>query len=287
MFVIKDDTLTPLRPKLTRTLSKCYYIAISSAVEGIGKTTLCENLANHLAMRGLIVLTTKEPGTPHSGLSLKLRALMLDQFYENEMSPIGREYIFQSIRANHLSKTVAPAILRNDVDVIIQDRCLLDGLAYGNICLGPQRDAVDTLYPMTTFEFGEMTGRKLPEQIYDQVIRLDLGSNCPCNISETYVCHSNKYASAEAEMANFLLRTKSRSQEFKQGDAIELRGPKFLLDVNRVMTTLYSSRFKAVPLYVSPETTQKTLLDMTLEKLALIPELGSYLKQNENQTNNV
>ncbi len=92
-------------------------------LEGTGKTTQCALLAEYLRSKGLRVLLTKEPGTPLAPITMDLRGLMLDKQYDEQLTPLARELISQSIRSIHMEKIIYPAIQVHDY--IIQDRGLL------------------------------------------------------------------------------------------------------------------------------------------------------------------
>ncbi len=122
------------------------YICVEG-IDGVGKTTQCAKLATLLRTRGYTVLETKEPGTPLSPITLHLREIMLEKSYDNQLTPLAREYISQAIRSIHLKHVVEPALETHDF--IIQDRGMLSGLAYGRAC-GIAEEDLEKLLQMTS-----------------------------------------------------------------------------------------------------------------------------------------
>lgn len=171
-------------------MAKTRYICLEGG-EGVGKTTQVQKLVDYLREKGFKVLQTKEPGTPHSPLTMFLRGVMLDNRYEAEMTRQARELISQAIRSIHIDKVVAPAM--GKYDFIIQDRGHLSGLAYGMACDNDIKD-IDN---MASY-IGSAPG------MYDDVIYLR------GNIKEG------------------LDKALSAKQEFEAGDAMESRGVNFL-----------------------------------------------------------
>ena len=175
-------------------------IVCFEGTEGVGKTTQAKNLANYLREKGYSVLETKEPGTPHSPITLDLRKFMLDQQYDDQLTPTAREYISQAIRSIHLEKVIVPALYQ--YDYIIQDRGILSGLAYGNAC----GHNLEFLKKLTKKNIPSSYFRKL-NNIYDKIIILT------------------------GDTTEGLERAAQAKQEFKAGDAMESKGNNFMLKV--------------------------------------------------------
>lgn len=180
-------------------VKKTQYIVFEGE-EGTGKTTMTKKLAGHLRDKGFSVLETKEPGTAHLPLTLALRKIMLDAQYEDQITPVAREFISQSIRSIHLEKLIYPAIENNTYDYIIQDRGILSGYAYGTACgndiewLVELSEAVSSKYDVT--------------KLYDNTI----------------------YLTGNVEAG--LSRALASKQEFEAGDAMEARGVSFIETVS-------------------------------------------------------
>lgn len=174
------------------------YICIEGT-EGVGKTTQTQKLADYLKKDNK-VLQTKEPGTVLSPLTMEMRNLMLNAKYDIEMTPFAREVISQAIRSVHIKNVVGPALKK--YDYIIQDRGVLSGLAYGTACGNDPQWLEDLAYGAVNERFDN------PYSMYDLVVYL-----------------YSEDVEGKLEIA------KTSKQEFEDGDAMELRGNEFMLDV--------------------------------------------------------
>jgi dTMP kinase len=75
-------------------------------IDGCGKSTQMRLLASWLRLRGLEVITTREPGgTP---LGKRLRTVLLDS--QIEVDPLAELLLFAADRAQHVRKLLRPAI---------------------------------------------------------------------------------------------------------------------------------------------------------------------------------
>jgi dTMP kinase len=77
--------------------------------EGAGKTTQLRRLAERLAARGLEVVATREPGG--SPGAEDLRALLV-RGEADRWSPLAETLIVNAARADHLDRTIRPALAR-------------------------------------------------------------------------------------------------------------------------------------------------------------------------------
>jgi dTMP kinase len=121
-------------------------------VDGSGKTTQAELLAESLRAEGIEVVTTREPGgTP---LGEEVRKLLLEGV---EMTPWAEATLFAAARAELAHSVIAPALQAGAV--VICDRYLDSSLAYQGIArnLGVDRvlqlnlQATQGLLPDRTF----------------------------------------------------------------------------------------------------------------------------------------
>src|SRR5436309_12969457 len=93
-------------------------------IDGCGKSTQLRLLASELRVRGLNVVTTREPGgTP---LGQKLRAALLD--VQEQVDPLTELLVFAADRAQHVRKHLSPALATNRV--VLSDRYADATVAY-------------------------------------------------------------------------------------------------------------------------------------------------------------
>lgn len=177
---------------------KAKYIVLEGT-EGCGKSTYVQMLVEHLRSRGLRVLQTKEPGTPHASLTVELRNIILDAEYDAQLTTSGRELINQAVRSIHLEKVVIPALA--EYDYIIQDRGLLSGLAYGHACGNSHWFLTQMMSQVCSPACCD------PYSLYDLVI----------------------YLKTDPHVG--LMRAKRAKQEFDAGDVMESRGNSFMCRV--------------------------------------------------------
>lgn len=181
-------------------MSKARYIVIEG-LDGAGKTTQVDMLVEYLRSKGKKVLQTKEPGSPHSPLTMKLRGIMLDAQYEPEMTVPARELISQAIRSIHLEKVITPAL--EEYDYIIQDRGIMSGFAYGQAC------------GMDYYDIDNLTNLVIDSA--DLLITKDIKYNDVIFLN--------------GDPERLLARARAAKQEFAAGDAIEAKGSSFAREV--------------------------------------------------------
>ena len=93
-------------------------------IDGCGKSTQLRLLASELRLRGLDIVTTREPGgTP---LGQKLRAALLD--IQGQVDPLAELLIYAADRAHHVRTLLAPAIEANQI--VLSDRYADATVAY-------------------------------------------------------------------------------------------------------------------------------------------------------------
>ncbi|MFM2099200.1 MAG: dTMP kinase [Pseudomonadota bacterium] len=93
--------------------------------EGVGKSTQLSALAAALSALGLSVVTTREPGG--SAGAEAIRALLM-QGSEDRWSARSEALLFAAARADHVEKTIRPAIARGDW--VLCDRFVDSSRAY-------------------------------------------------------------------------------------------------------------------------------------------------------------
>ncbi len=93
-------------------------------IDGCGKSTQLRLLASELRVRGVTVVTTREPGgTP---LGQRLRAALLD--VQEQVDPLAELLVFAADRAQHVRKHLRPSLKANQV--VLSDRYADATVAY-------------------------------------------------------------------------------------------------------------------------------------------------------------
>lgn len=108
--------------------------------EGSGKSTQAQLLAEHLRGAGLNVLITREPGG--SAFAETVRNLILDPSTPPH-SPMSEALLFYSARADHLEKTIRPALERGNW--VICDRFSDSTRVYQGVVGGLPADTLEAL----------------------------------------------------------------------------------------------------------------------------------------------
>jgi dTMP kinase len=93
-------------------------------IDGCGKSTQLRLLASELRVRGLEIVTTREPGG--TTLGRRLRAALLD--IEEQVDPLAELLVFAADRAHHVRTLLAPALETNQV--VLSDRYADATVAY-------------------------------------------------------------------------------------------------------------------------------------------------------------
>jgi dTMP kinase len=104
-------------------------------VDGSGKSTQAELLADALEQEGQTVVKTREPGG--TKLGERVRQLLLDG---ESMAPWAEASLFTSARAELIEDVIAPAL--SDGAVVVCDRFLDSSLAYQGVARGLGIDRV-------------------------------------------------------------------------------------------------------------------------------------------------
>jgi len=189
------------------------YICIEGT-EGVGKTTQIKKLVAYLKRKNFSVIKTRDIGSPHLKMAVKLRKIMLDNKYNSQLSNVSRELISNAMRSIHLEKLVLPKL--TEVDYVVQDRGFLSALAYGKAC----GNDISFLKNLTDYIIKGSEVKKTGAELYDCLIIL------------------------KGDSKKALSRAKSSKQEFK-GDAMESLGDPFMDKVNSNFD-LYKNDFKNV-----------------------------------------
>ena len=114
-------------------------------IEGSGKTTQIQLLSEKLERSGVEHVLTREPGGTRAGN--QIRHLLLDPA-NRDLSPLCELLLYQAARAQHLARVIIPA------------------LAEGKLVLCDRYKDATRAY--------QGKGRHLPEELIEQLNRLDL-----------------------------------------------------------------------------------------------------------------
>jgi dTMP kinase len=109
-------------------------------LDGCGKSTQMELLAQALRDRGYVVLVTREPGgTP---LGEAIRDMLLDPRHKG-MTPRAEALLYAAARAHLVTQVIRPAL--EDGQIVLCDRYLDSSLAYQGFGRGLGTDDIVTL----------------------------------------------------------------------------------------------------------------------------------------------
>lgn len=125
-------------------------------IEGSGKSTVCDRLADWLKAKGLDLVLTREPGS--SSLGCKLRAILLDMGSVS-LSEQSELFLYLADRAQHVREVLSPALTAGKI--VICDRYADSTLAYQGYGRGVDLDeltlvnnmAIRGLWPDLTLLF--------------------------------------------------------------------------------------------------------------------------------------
>ena len=109
---------------------------VFEGADGTGKSTQVIGVSTRLRSVGYDVLVTREPGG--SVVAEKLRDLVLDP--EHDITPITEALIFAAARADHIDKTIAPAL--DAGQIVISDRFVGSSIAYQSAGRGLSQEAI-------------------------------------------------------------------------------------------------------------------------------------------------
>jgi dTMP kinase len=113
-------------------------------IDGCGKTTQLRLLASQLRVRGLDVVTTREPGG--TTLGQRLRAALLD--VEEQVDPLAELLVFAADRAQHVRAVLLPR-LESD-GVVLSDRYADATVAYQGAGRGFEPDLIREIVELAT-----------------------------------------------------------------------------------------------------------------------------------------
>ena len=113
-------------------------------IDGCGKSTQMRMLASELRLRGLEVVTTREPGgTP---LGTQVRKVLLDT--EEQVDPLAELLLYAADRAQHVRTLVRPAL--DSGHVVLSDRYADATAAYQGAGRGFPSELISELIALAT-----------------------------------------------------------------------------------------------------------------------------------------
>ena len=118
---------------------------VIDGVEGCGKSTQINLLAEHLRAQGREVVVTHEPGGAPVGE--RIRELLLDPEYP-EMTPLTEMMLFCASRAQHCEQVIRPALEAGRI--VLCDRFASSTAAYQGYAGGLGLDTVEAVNAIAT-----------------------------------------------------------------------------------------------------------------------------------------
>lgn len=116
-------------------------------IDGAGKTTQIEQLADYLRGQGKTVYVTREPGG--TGLSEKIRELLLST--DNNMHPVTELLLMFAARAEHIEAVLRPKVLAGEW--VICSRFTDATLAYQGYARGVDLQKIQTIADVVHGDF--------------------------------------------------------------------------------------------------------------------------------------
>lgn len=113
-------------------------------IDGCGKSTQLRLLASELRVRGLEIVTTREPGG--TTLGQRLRAALLD--VEEQVDPLAELLVFAADRAQHVRAVLLPTLA--DGRVVLSDRYADATVAYQGAGRGFKPDLIKEIVQLAT-----------------------------------------------------------------------------------------------------------------------------------------
>ena len=113
-------------------------------IDGCGKSTQLRLLASELRVRGLEIVTTREPGG--TTLGKRLRAALLD--IEEQVDPLAELLVFAADRAHHVRTLLSPAIKNNQI--VLSDRYADATVAYQGAGRGFEPKLIQDIVQLAT-----------------------------------------------------------------------------------------------------------------------------------------
>jgi dTMP kinase len=113
-------------------------------IDGCGKSTQLRLLASELRVRGLEIVTTREPGGTRLGQ--RLRAALLD--VEEQVDPLAELLVFAADRAHHVRTLLLPALEASRI--VLSDRYADATVAYQGAGRGFKPELIREIVQLAT-----------------------------------------------------------------------------------------------------------------------------------------
>jgi dTMP kinase len=113
-------------------------------IDGCGKSTQLDMLAESLRQRGFEVLTTRQPGG--TGIGQNIRALMIKE--HNRLEPLAEVLLMMADRAQHVSEIIKPNLEAGRI--VISDRYTDSSVAFQGYGRGLAIEKVEELNHLAT-----------------------------------------------------------------------------------------------------------------------------------------
>jgi dTMP kinase len=113
-------------------------------IDGCGKSTQLRLLASELRVRGLEIVTTREPGGTRLGQ--RLRAALLD--VEEQVDPLAELLVFAADRAHHVRTLLLPALKAGRI--VLSDRFADATVAYQGAGRGFKPELIREIVQLAT-----------------------------------------------------------------------------------------------------------------------------------------
>ena len=158
-------------------------------IDGCGKTTQIELLADKLRSKNMNCIVLREPGD--TSISNKIREILLDK--SNEICPESETLLFLSARSQLVRERIIPNIKKGNI--VICDRYLDSTLAYQGYGRGLDKNMINNLNLFATNKMLPTLTFILdidPKIAYDRIVKKDIdrmeseGVDFLSNISNGY-----------------------------------------------------------------------------------------------------
>src|SRR6267378_854443 len=113
-------------------------------IDGCGKSTQLRLLASELRVRGLDIVTTREPGG--TTLGKRLRAALLD--VDEQVDPLAELLVFAADRAHHVRTLLIPAL--ETKQIVLSDRYADATVAYQGAGRGFEPELIEYVVQLAT-----------------------------------------------------------------------------------------------------------------------------------------